>query len=78
MKYISIRGLVTEKKLGDFSHGVRPLTYATVLRRVIDHVDAGNKMGFIIIGDGRCVRYAIREDQVDKFIGVLKEYYARD
>ncbi len=63
--YISIREFYNQKPLGVLSEGNRPLSYVTVLKRVREHMEEGNKADVITIGEGKSTRFAVHVTDVN-------------
>ena len=74
-KFISIRSLVKNKRLGYFSEGARPLTYVTILKRVRDHIKNGNGASIEVMTEKETNRLIIRESDIETFVTYLWSYY---
>lgn len=73
--YISIREFHKQGHLGELSNGSRPLSYATILKRVRQHVEEGNQAKVIEIGEGNTFRLAVPQNNIKTLAdSIIKNY----
>lgn len=75
--YISIREFHKQELLGELSKGVRPLSYVTILKRVREHIDEGNKADVITIGEDNSTRFAVSVDNSKVLAEEIKKKYQK-